>query len=89
MIDLTQFNTWAEAATWLAKHGYGIGSIELLKQEWDAKNTIEVLVEVAAPVPVEPEAVSVLVQTEPTVEIETIVEDELVTDDIIEIELEE
>lgn len=37
MIDLTQFKTWPDAATWLAKHGYGLGSIELLKNEWDDK----------------------------------------------------
>jgi hypothetical protein len=89
MIDLTQFNTWAEAATWLAKHGYGMGSIELIKQEWDNKNTVEVPVEVVAPVSVEPETVSVLVQAEPTIEIEPAVEDELVTNDIVDIELEE
>ena len=34
MEDIKNFATWEEAATWLARHGYGLGHIEVIKQEW-------------------------------------------------------
>jgi hypothetical protein len=37
---LDNFKTWNEAATWLARHGYGIGSIQDLKIEWDQVHSV-------------------------------------------------
>lgn len=34
MEDIKNFVTWEETAAWLARHGYGLGHIEVIKQEW-------------------------------------------------------
>lgn len=36
--EIKDMNSWAEAARWLAKHGWGIAQIEEQKAEWDAAN---------------------------------------------------
>lgn len=66
MIDLNTFSTWNEAATWLARHGYGLGSIELIKQEWDAAQTPAILEPVATPTP-EPVITPVIEPEQPPV----------------------
>jgi hypothetical protein len=63
MSVLNDFKTWNEAATWLARHGYGLGSIQDLKIEWDQAHT-PTLIEEASILP-EPVAA---VTPEPVVE---------------------
>jgi len=63
MSVLNDFKTWNEAATWLARHGYGLGSIQDLKIEWDQAHTTNLINEVT----ISPEPV-VAVIPEPVVE---------------------
>lgn len=46
--EIKDLKTWEEAEIWLARHGYGLGQIELIKAEWNAPE--------AAPVKAEPAA---------------------------------
>ncbi len=34
--EIKDFKTWEEAEIWLARHGYGLGQIDLIKAEWKA-----------------------------------------------------
>jgi arsenate reductase-like glutaredoxin family protein len=39
--EIKDMKTWEEAERWLRKHGYGPGSIDLLKIEWDDSRIVK------------------------------------------------
>jgi hypothetical protein len=34
--EIKDLKTWDEVSVWLARHGYGLAQIELIKAEWKA-----------------------------------------------------
>lgn len=56
MESIKDMKTWAEAETWLSRHGYGPEQIRLLKDEWEASKKAPAKPEAAKPAAEKPAA---------------------------------
>lgn len=60
--EIKDLKTWEEAESWLARHGYGLAQIALIKAEWKAPEAAKPVVApkvVEAPKPKEEPVASV------------------------------